>query len=312
MKILVTPASFKPETVNPQSKTALDRLHDFAENLVFNPHPRPLNEDELICLLEGCDGCIAGLDPFTANVIKSTSDLKVISRYGTGVDNVDMQAAKEKNIIVCNTPGANSQAVADLTFGLLLCLTRKIPLFDRNTRNGQWDRFIGTELYHKTIGILGLGKIGKAVARRAAGFSMRILACSPHIDSEYAQANGIIPVDFNTLITESDFLSLHLPLKPDTRNIICAPVMRAMKKGAIIINTARGGILDEAAAYDLLKSGHLGGLALDVYETEPVTSSPLFELDNVVLTPHTAARTIEATAAMAEMSVDNLIEKLKQ
>jgi D-3-phosphoglycerate dehydrogenase len=306
MKILVTPASFKPDTVGP----AMDRLRSFAGTLVFNPEKRPLTEDELIPLLDGCDGCVAGLDSFSRKVIESTKILKVISRYGTGVDNVDVAAAREKNIMVCNTPGVNAQAVADLTFGFMLSLVRRLPLLDRTTREGQWDRSIGAELYQKTIGILGLGYVGKAVARRAAGFSMRILACSPDIDQEYARANGITPVSFNELVSESDFLSLHLPLKAETQHIISADVMRKMKKGALLINTARGGLLDEAAAYDLLKSGHLGGLALDVYETEPPRNSPLFTLNNVIFTPHTAAHTAEATAAMASLSVQNLIDVL--
>jgi len=306
MKILVTPASFKPDTVGP----AMDRLRSFAGTLVFNPQKRPLTEDELIPLLDGCVGCVAGLDSFTRKVIESAETLKVISRYGTGVDNVDVAAAREKKIAVCNTPGVNAQAVADLTFGFMLSLVRRLPLLDRTTREGQWDRSIGAELYQKTIGILGLGYVGKAVARRAAGFSMRILACSPDINQEYARANGITPVSFDELVGESDFLSLHLPLKTETRHIISADVMRKMKKGALLINTARGGLLDEAAAYDLLKSGHLGGLALDVYETEPPHNSPLFALDNVIFTPHTAARTAEATAAMASLSVQNLIDVL--
>jgi D-3-phosphoglycerate dehydrogenase len=306
MKILVTPASFKPDTGGP----AMERLRSFADTLVFNPQKRPLIEDELIPLLDGCDGCIAGLDSFSGKVIESAGALKVISRYGTGVDNVDVAAARKKNIVVCNTPGVNAQAVADLTFGFMLSLVRRLPLLDRTTREGQWDRSIGAELYQKTIGILGLGYVGKAVARRAVGFSMRILACSPDIDQEYARANGITPVSFDELVSESDFLSLHLPLETETRHIISADVMRKMKKGALLINTARGGLLDESAAYDLLKSGHLGGLALDVYETEPPHNSPLFTLDNVIFTPHTAARTAEATAAMASLSVQNLIDVL--
>ncbi|MCL2763453.1 MAG: phosphoglycerate dehydrogenase [Treponema sp.] len=306
MKILVTPTSFKPNT----SGKAMEQLRAFADTLVFNPENRPLNEDELIALLAGCDGCIAGLDPFSRKVIESTAGLKVISRYGTGVDNVDIAAASAKKIAVCNTPGVNAQATADLSFGLMLCLARKLPFMHHSTREGKWDRSIGTELYQKTIGILGLGRVGKAVAQRAAGFSMRILACSPHIDPEYAKIHGIIPVGFDELISESDVLSLHLPLKPETQYIISADVMRRMKQGVLLINTARGGIIDEAAAYDFLKSGHLGGLGLDVYETEPPPHSPLFALENVVLTPHTAARTAEATAAMAAMSVQNAIDVL--
>ena len=306
MKILITPTSFKPDIISP----AMDRLRQFAASLVFNPHARPLTEDELISLLDGCDGCIAGLDPYNRRVIESANNLKVISRYGAGIDNVDIEAAKEKNIAVHNTPGANNQAVADLTFGLLLSVARKLPYLDKKTREGHWDRSVGTEVYRKTIGIMGLGMIGKAVAQRAAGFSMKILAYDPYIDSDFAKANGIIPVDFDRLVCESDIISLHMSMERGSQYIISADVMRSMKPGAIIINTARGGLIDEAAAYELLKSGHLGGLGLDVFEKEPVKSSPLFELDNVVLTPHTAARTIEATAAMAEMSVENLIKAL--
>jgi len=306
MKILVTATSFKPDS----DTQAMKKLRSFAGSLVFNPYGKPLSEDELIPLLDGCDGCIAGLDHYTAKVIESAENLKVISRYGSGVDNVDLAAAKAGNVVVCNTPGVNAQAVADLTFALLLCIARKVSILDRKTREGQWPRSIGTELYGKTIGILGLGAIGKVVAKRASGFSMKIIACDPVINREYVEANGIIPVDFDTVTRQADFLCLHLPLTEETRYIISADVMKAMKKGAVIVNTARGGLIDEAAAYELLASGHLGGLGLDVYEEEPPKKSPLFELENVVLTPHTASHTAEAIAAMAEMSVQNLIDVL--
>jgi D-3-phosphoglycerate dehydrogenase len=288
----------------------MDKLRAFADILVFNPENRPLCEDELIPLLEGCDGCIAGLDPYTKRVIENAENLKVISRYGTGVDNVDLAAAQKHDILVCRTPGVNAQAVAELVFGLTLCLIRKLPHLDRSTREGKWDRSVGGELYQKTLGILGLGAVGKAVARIAEGFSMRTLACDPTLDNEYAKAHGITPVNLDRLTREADILSLHLPLKADTRHIISGSVMRNMKKGAILVNTARGGLIDEEAACVLLKSGHLGGLALDVYEEEPPHSTPLFVLDNVIVTPHTAARTAEATAAMAELSVQNLIDAL--
>ena len=306
MKILVTPTSFKPDSETPAMKT----LRAFTENLVFNPKGKPLSEDELIPLLDGCDGCIAGLDHYSARVIESTKSLKVISRYGVGVDSVDLAAAKSKNVVVCNTPGVNAQAVADLTFGLLLCLARKITILDKKTKEGQWPRSNGVELYGKTIGILGLGAIGKAVARRASGFSMRVIAYDPYIDTEYVKSNSIISTDYNTVVREADFLCLHLPLTDETRYEISADVMKNMKKGAVIVNTARGGLIDENAAYELLASGHLGGLGLDVYEEEPPKKSPLFDLENVVLTPHTAAHTAEAIAAMADLSVQNLIDVL--
>jgi len=306
MKILVTPTSFTPAKDSP----ALELLYSFSRDIVFNPQGKPLSEDDLIPLLSGCEGYIAGLDFITRKVIETTSKLKVISRYGAGVDRVDLEAAKEKGIVVCNTPGVNANAVADLAFALLLCIIRKIPLLDRQTREGKWPRTTGFELYGKTIGIIGLGAVGKAVAKRASGFSMKIMANDPLINLEYAQANGIIATDFSEVIKEADFISLHLPLTDETRNIIDVEIMKAMKKGAVIINTARGGLIDENAAFELLKSGHLGGLGLDTYEMEPPGFSPLFTLDNVVVTPHTGAHTTEATAAMAEVSVKNLIDVL--
>ena len=306
MKILVTPTSFKPDKGGP----ALELLRSFSTDLVFNPQGKPLSEDELIPLLAECEGFIAGLDFVTRKVIENAPKLKVISRYGAGVDRVDLAAAKEKGVVVCNTPGVNANAVADLAFGLLLCIARKLPLLDRKTKEGEWTRSTGFELYGKTIGILGLGAVGKAVAKRAAGFSMKIMAYDPFINLEYTEANGIIAAAFDKVIKEADFISLHLPLMDETRNIISGELMKTMKKGAVLLNTARGGLIDENAAYELLKSGHLGGLGLDAFEAEPPGASPLFTLENVVTTPHTGAHTTEATAAMADLSVKNLIDVL--
>ena len=306
MKILVTPTSFKPDS----DTQAMKMLRSFSSQLVFNATGKPFTEDELIPLLDGCDGCIAGLDHYTAKVIESSKNLRVISRYGVGVDQVDLAAVKAKGVVVCNTPGANAQAVADLAFALLLCVARKIPILDKKTHEGQWPRSNGIELFGKTIGILGLGAIGKAVARRASGFSMRIVAYDPFMNEDYAEAHGIVSTGFDNVIREADFLCLHLPLTEETKCEISADVMKTMKKGAIIVNTARGGLIDEAAAYELLSSGHLGGLGLDVYAEEPPKKSPLFDLENVVLTPHTAAHTVEAINNMADMSVQNLIDVL--
>jgi len=306
MKILVTPTSFKPGKGGP----ALELLRSFSSDIVFNPGEKPLSEDELIPLLSGCEGYIAGLDFVTRKVFENAPKLKVVSRYGVGFDRVDIEAAKEKGVVVCNTPGANSSAVADLVLGMLLCIARKLPLLDRKTKAGEWPRSTGFELEGKTIGILGLGAVGKAVARRASGFSMKIMAYDPFINREYAKANGIIVATFDEVIREADFVSLHLPLMDETKNIINAEIMKSMKKGAVIINAARGGLIDENAAYEFLKSGHLGGLGLDAFEAEPPGASPLFTLDNVIVTPHTGAHTNEATANMADMAVRNLIDVL--
>jgi len=260
--------------------------------------------------LEDCDGFIAGLDFVTRKVIESSPKLKVISRYGSGVDRVDIEAANDNNVIVCNTPAVNANAVADLAFALLLSICRKIPLLDRKTKEGEWIRSTGFELYGKTIGIIGLGAVGKETAKRAHGFSMRILAYDPFINREYAGANGIKNSSFEELIKESDFITLHVPLLEETKNMLSEDVMKKMKRGTVIINTSRGGLIDENAAFRLLSSGHLGGLGLDAFKKEPPGPSPLFSLDNVVVTPHTGAHTFEATSSMAELSVKNLIDVL--
>ena len=304
MKVLVTPTSLKPDVKSP----ALDELKKFADEITFNPAGRPLTEEELIPLLEDCEGYIAGLDFVTARVVESCGKLKVISRYGAGVDRVDIDAASERGVAVCNTPGVNAEAVADLAFGLILSVARRIPALDRLTKDGKWTRSAGIELFGKTIGILGLGAIGKAVAKRALGFSMRVLAFDPYMDEAYARANGIETAAFGDTVKNCDILSLHLPLNDETRHVINGEVMSGMKRGAIIINAARGGLIDEHAACELLKSGHLGGLGLDAYEEEPPAATPLFEMDNVVATPHTGAHTREATANMASLAVSNLID----
>jgi len=307
VKILVTATSFKPDNPTP----ALRQLQQFADEVIYNPVGRPLTEDELIPLLQGCDGYIAGLDSVTEKVIQSCDRLKVISRYGAGVDRVDLKAAAQKGITVCNTPGANAQAVADLALGLMLSAARKLPMLDKKTREGQWVRSTGMELCGKTLGILGLGAIGKAVAKRGQGFDMRVLAYDPFLDEEYAAQHNIQGATFDQVVENSDVISLHLPLTEGTRHIVNRGVMEQMKPGAILINSARGGLIDEAAAYELLKSGRLGGLGLNAYEQEPPTASPLFELDNVICTPHTGSHTREATAAMARMSVENLLQVLR-
>ncbi|WRS28554.1 phosphoglycerate dehydrogenase [Oscillospiraceae bacterium MB08-C2-2] len=306
MKVLCTPSSFKSKEEIP----ALTALKEFADEIVINPQHRPLEEDELIELLQDCDGMVAGIDFITTRVLNACPKLKVVSRYGVGYDRVDIAAAKENGIVVTNTPGANAMAVADLAIGLLLAVAREIPRLDKGMKEDKWLKSDGVEIYEKTIGILGLGAIGKGVAKRAQGFSMKVLAYDPFMNMEYAKSNNITPVSLDELLEQSDFISLHLPATPETFNLLDKAAMSKMKKGAIIINTARGGIIDDGAAYELLKSGHLGGMGIDAFVDEPPKHIPLFDLDNVVLTPHTAAHTAEAMNNMANMSVQNLIDVL--
>jgi len=308
MKVLVTPTSFGPD-VHSKPK---DKLLKFADEVVYNPHSRPLSEDELIPLLDGCGGFLAGIDFITEKVLNCVSGLKVISRYGTGCDRVDLDAARKLGIHVTNTPGANADAVAEMTIGLMLSVARGIPYLDRTTKEGKWLRRTGIELGGKTLGILGYGMIGRKVAHLGACFGMKVLAYDPYMDETYAKDNGVSSVALEQVFTDSDFISLHLPLMKSTENIIDCDAIGLMCKKAIIINTSRGGLIDEMALYNALESGQIGGAALDVYEKEPPDSStPLYRLPNVVTTPHTGAHSSEASLNMAAMAVDNLIEVLE-
>lgn len=306
MKILVTPTSLQPG----KNEDALNYLRSFSDNLVFNPTGKPLTEEELIPLLKDCDGYIAGLDTITENVLASCPDLKVVSRYGAGYDRVDIAAATKYGIKVTNTPGVNAQAVGELAFGLILSVARKIPYLNQETRRGNWIRSTGMELKGKTLGILGLGAIGKVVAKCAEGFGMTVLAYDPYINLSYCEEHAITSVSFEELMSRSNVVSLHLPLLDSTRHLIDKNALQRLPHGAILVNASRGGIIDEDAAYEALKSGKLGGLGLDAFETEPPTDSTLFEFDNVVATPHTGAHTKEATDNMAYNAINNLIAVL--
>ncbi|MEG0833834.1 MAG: phosphoglycerate dehydrogenase [Christensenellaceae bacterium] len=308
MKILVTPTSF----LKPQNAAAKAELEMFADEVVYNDLARPLQADEILERLNGVDGYVAGLDYITAEVIeKAPQSLKVISRYGAGVDRVDMPACIKKGIVVTNTPGTNSVAVCELAFSLMLCAARNIPKLHDAVQKGEWPRSEGIELRGKTLGIVGMGAIGKNLATRAKAFGMIVNAYDPYFDQAFADANGIEKMDMQQVLRSSDFISLHVPLNEDTRHMINADCIAMMKKGAIIINTARGGIIDEQAAAQAVKSGQLGGLGLDAFEQEPLLDSPLKGLDRVIFTPHTGAHTSEAVSGMGNMAVSNVIAVLE-
>jgi D-3-phosphoglycerate dehydrogenase len=305
MKVLITPTSFLK---NPEAKAMVEA---FADEIVYNPQTRPLEAEEILALLDGVDGYIAGLDYITADVIRrAPASLKVISRYGAGVDRVDLEAAKERGITVTNTPGTNAVAVCELAFGLMLSLARSIPRLDSVVKKGEWPRNDGTELAGKTLGIVGFGAIGKNLATRARAFGMRVVAFDPYFDQAFASLHGVEQKTLDETIELADFLSLHVPLTKETKYMIDEQAIARMKKGAFIINTARGGLVNEAAAASALKSGQLGGIGLDAYEVEPVTDSPLLGLDHVVMTPHTGAHTNEAIAGMGIMAAQNMIDVL--
>lgn len=306
MKILVTPTSMASGT----SSEAMQRLFAFVGEVVFNPKGAPLTEDELIPLLQNCDGYIAGLDQVSEKVLRACPKLKVVSRYGVGCDAVDLAAAKELGITITNTPGVNAQGVAELALALMLSVARKIPYLDRETKAGNWVRSTGIELGGRTVGILGLGAIGKRLASYCKGLGMKVAAYDPYIDLNYCEEHQILPLSLESLLQTSDIISLHLPLNEKTRHIIHAGTIARMKDGAILINASRGAIVDEAAAYEALLTGKLGGLGLDAFEAEPPTGSKLLKLENVVATPHTGAHTEEAVRNMQSLSVQNLIDVL--
>jgi D-3-phosphoglycerate dehydrogenase len=305
-RILITSTSFGKTDPLP-----LQNLQAHGCEVIENPYGRPLKEDELISLLADVDGVIAGLDEFTQKAIQSAKRLKVISRYGVGMDNIDLEAARAKKIRVTSTPGANTQAVADLTIALMLAVARKITRADISTRQGKWERFYGHSLYRKTLGILGLGRVGQAVFRRSAGFEMKALAYDPWQKELIEKTDGIKYADLQDLLSYSDFVTLHLALSEKTHHLIGEKELSLMRPTAYLINTARGSLINEEALYQALKNKVIAGAALDTFTDEPPRASPLLTLENVVVTPHIGSYTYEATLEMGLAAVENLISSLE-
>lgn len=259
----------------------------------------PLKEDELIARIADIDALIVRSGTkVTAKALAAAKRLKVIGRAGVGVDNVNVEAATERGIVVMNTPGGNTISTAEHTFSLLLSLARRIPQAHASMAAGKWDRksFEGTELCGKTLGIVGMGRIGGEVARRAIAFGMTVIAYDPYLVQSRARSLQVeLADDLTALLTRADFITVHMPLTAETKNIIDAAAIAKCKKGVRIINCARGGLVEEAALLAGLQSGQVGGAALDVYEKEPPADDlPFRPLPNVVLTPHLGASTVEA------------------
>lgn len=270
----------------------------------------PLSE-QLKKELPEADAVIAGLEEYGRELIASSPKLKVISRYGVGCDKVDCLAAKENHVAVTITPGANGDSVADLAVGLMLSCARSIPLMNQSIREKNQVRPTGVEMWGKTLGVIGTGRIGKGVAKRCAGFDMRILGYDPYPDESFEKECHAQYADLKTIIQEADFITLHVPLTPDTENMFGEQEFMQMKKDAILINTARGGIIDEMALYEALKSGQIRGAGLDATIKEPPYDSALCSLPNCIITPHAGAATREASSKMSLMAVQNVIDILK-
>lgn len=306
MKILITPRSFASS-----SDKAIKMLTARGYEIQRNNTDQPYKKEEMLNLIKDIDGIIIGIDELSTEIIERADKLKVISKYGIGLDNIDINMATNKNIIVTNTPQANVDAVADLAFGLILSLARRIPEADQKTKSGKWEKIIGKSVWDKTLGIIGLGKIGKQVVKRAQGFQMNILVFDLIKDKKFAQRYGIKYVNLEKLLQKSDYITIHIPLNNATRGMISYNELGKIKKEAFLINTSRGGIVDEQALYKALRNNQLKGAALDVYSNEPPVGSPLKELDNVIMTPHIGAYTEEAIENMGMQAAQNLIDVLE-
>ena len=305
-KILVTARSFSKNDETPK-KMLLQKGYE----VISNPYGRIMTEDEIMELIHDVDGIILGVDPFGKGVFEQAKKLKVISRYGVGTDNIDKESASERDIPIFRTVGANTEAVADYAFGLMLDLTRKIAFIDRQCRNGNWTKIKTREMNGKVLGLIGFGAIGKAVARRGAGFNMKIMVYDPYANIEEAKRLGVELVGLKTLYRDSDFISLHVPLVEETTHMINREAFRAMKPSAVVVNTARGGIVDEAALLEALQTGEIAAAGVDVFDVEPPANPDLMKLDNLLVGAHCAASSIEAIDKMSYMAAENLIHALE-
>jgi len=286
---------------------------------VFKKHPQfavdfklKLKPEELISLIPEYEVLLVRSETkVNGEIVAAGKRLKLIGRAGTGVDNIDVNAATKSGILVLNVPGGNTIAAAEHTFALLLALARNIPQGDASLKQGKWERskFVGSELYGKTLSLLGLGRVGKEVALKALAFGMRVLAFDPYVSFEYAKNIGVKLVNFEEALKEADFLSLHLPLNEQTKGLINRNTISQMKDGVRIVNCARGGIIEEEALIEALKSGKVTSAALDVFSKEPPPpDSPFLKLENVIVTPHLGASTEEAQERVAQEIAQAVID----
>ncbi len=298
-----------------------DEVMNFLEDhfsLDLNPHDKVLTREELLRSVKGIDGLLCLLtDKIDARVMDAAGgNLKIIANYAVGYNNIDVDAATARGIVVTNTPGVLTDTTADLTMALMLATARRIVEADRFVRQGKFKGwapllFLGADMHNKTLGIVGFGRTGYAVAKRAVGFDMQILYYSRHKASPEKESTVKATfVDLETLLREAHFVSIHVPLTPETRYLIGEKELRLMRPDAFLINTSRGEVVDESALADALKKGRIKGAGLDVFEREPEVHPDLLELGNVVLLPHIGSASIETRTKMGIVAANNLLEKL--
>lgn len=310
-KVLITPRSYSA-----YKHIAYPFIKEKGYEIIENTYGRTLTEDEIINLAGyGVVGIIVGIDPLPARVLEACKDLKAISKYGTGLDNIDLEKAKELNIKVDRAVGTNNLSVAELAIGLIFTMARKIPCISNRVKEGSWDRIMGCEVFNKQLGLIGCGQIGMEVLRRALGLGMKVLIYDPYIENEEIFNNPSVQrcQSLDELCKESDFISLHAPLTEETRHIINKERLEIMKPTAILINTSRGELVDEDALYYALINKKISGAAQDVFSKEPPSKdNKLLKLDNFILTSHIGAYTKEAVERMVLVSTKNLLRMLDE
>ena len=306
-KILTTPRSY-----GKNMPELFEQLEAAGYEVVRNTTGSILEKDQMKAMIADCAGVIVGVDPLDAEVLACAPKLRAISKYGVGVDNIDLDYCQAHGIKVSRAVGANSEAVADYAVALMLAVARKVPMIDRKCRTMDWGKITTRDVSHATLGLFGLGAIGKFVAKRAQGFGMKVMAYDPYWPEAFARENNIERADAETIFKNADFISLHLPLMPETEGFVGEKELSMMKPDAILINTARGGLVDEKALLKALQENRIYGAGLDAFAHEPPEDDAWFSLDNVVLGSHCAASTVGATRNMGRIATENLLKDLAQ
>lgn len=306
-KVLIT-LSFPPEMIA-GFDSCISWLEGQGFAVVVDPRYQSLRREELIPALKGVYAHVASGEFIDEDVLSHADSLKIVSRMGVGYDRVDVEALSRRGIALTITPGANADAVAEYAVAMMMTLTRKVAYIDQMTRKGKWNTYFGSSIIGKTLGIIGLGNIGKRVAKYLSGFDMRVFAFDPYLDEAYAAQNNITKADLDQVLEESDYLFLHAPYTQSNRHLLSFDQFAKMKPTAFFINCARGELVDEQALYAALKNKQLAGAALDVFEVEPLPKdSPLWGLDNVILSSHTAGMTFEGRKNVIDMAFQNIVD----
>lgn len=304
-KVLTSPSSMGQCGSEP-----FDLLRENGYEIINNPYGRKLTEDEVIELAKDCVGIVAGVEPLTPRVMDALPNLKCISRVGVGMDNVDLEYAKQKGIVVVNTPDGPTRGVAELTLAMTLSLLRRIPQADAALHQRKWKKQIGNLFLGKTVGIIGLGRIGKMVAEMFRALGNPVVGYDPFANEQWAKDKGVELASFEEVLKKAEILTLHVPGNKDKSPVVGQVELAKMKEGAFLINISRGGVVDEDALFEALTNGKLAGAAIDVYTKEPYDGS-LCDLDNIIMTPHLGSYAKEGKLQMEIDACQNLIDALK-